>query len=119
MSIHGKTAVISGASRGIGASAARAFAAAGANVVLLARSETAIGDLAGEIGAKALAVPCDVSRYWEVEVAMNAAVKTFGGLDIVINNAGVIDPIGHLADGRRDICFRRPRRHFTPFGRQL
>ena len=95
--LSGKTAVITGASRGIGAAAARAFAAAGANVVLLARSRSAIGDLAGEIGEQALAVPCDVSRYWEVEAAVNAAVETFGGLDIYIGNAGVIDPIGHLS----------------------
>lgn len=67
-------------------------------MVLLARSEGAIGELAGEIGEKALAIPCDVSRYWEVEAALNAAVSTFGAVDILINNAGVIDPIGHLAD---------------------
>jgi len=98
MAIHGKTAVISGASRGIGASAARAFAAAGANVVLLARSESAINDLAADIGQQALAVPCDVSRYRDVEAAMQTAKDHFGGLDVVINNAGVIDPIGRLAD---------------------
>ena len=97
MAINGKTVVISGASRGIGASAARAFADGGANVVLLARSGDAIGELAGEIGPAALAVPCDVSRYWEVEAALGAARDTFGGLDVLINNAGVIDPIGHLS----------------------
>lgn len=102
MSIYGKTAVISGASRGIGAETARAFAAEGANVVLLARSGDAIGALAGEIGEKALAVPCDVSRYWEVEAAVNAAIQTFGSLDIYIGNAGVIDPIGHLSDADPD-----------------
>ena len=97
MAINGKTVVISGASRGIGASAARAFADGGANVVLLARSGDAIGELAGEIGPAALAVPCDVSRYWEVEAALGAASDAFGSLDVLINNAGVIDPIGHLS----------------------
>ncbi len=95
--LTGKTVLISGASRGIGAAAALAFADAGANVALLARSRDAITELAGQIGPKALAVPCDVSRYWEVEQAMNAARDAFGGLDVVINNAGIIDPIGHLA----------------------
>ena len=95
--LSGKTAVITGASRGIGAAAARAFAAAGANVVLLARSNEAIAALAGEIGTQALAVPCDVSRYWEVEAAVAAATATFGAVDVMIANAGVIDPIGMLA----------------------
>ena len=95
-SIIGKTVLITGASRGIGASAARHFADAGANVVLLARSGNVIGELAAEIGAAALAVPCDVSRYSEVEAAMNAAIAKFGSLDVVINNAGVIEPIAPL-----------------------
>lgn len=92
-----KCVLITGASRGIGAAAAREFAAAGANVVLVARSEEAVADLAGEIGEKALAVPCDVGRYWEVDAAVNAAVQTFGRLDVVVNNAGVIEPVAHLA----------------------
>ena len=92
-----KTVVITGASRGIGAAAARAFAAQGANVVLLARDRDAIAGIAGEIGSRALAVPCDVTRYWEVEAALAAATATFGGLDVLINNAGVIDPIADVA----------------------
>lgn len=94
--VTGKTVAITGASRGIGAAAARAFAAAGANVVLLARDRDAIAALAGEIGDRALAVPCDVTRYWEVEAAFAAAADTFGGLDILIGNAGVIDPIAAI-----------------------
>ena len=89
--------MITGASRGIGAAAARVFAEAGANVALVARSQDAIGALAQDIGERALAIPCDVSRYWEVEAAVNATVKTFGGLDVLINNAGVIEPISHLS----------------------
>ena len=89
--------MITGASRGIGAAAARVFAEAGANVALVARSQDAIGALAQDIGEQALAIPCDVSRYWEVEAAVNATVKTFGGLDVLINNAGVIEPISHLS----------------------
>ncbi len=92
----GKTVLITGASRGIGAAAAREFAAAGANVALTARSEDAIAELAGEIGDRALAIPCDVSRFWEVSAAVDAAVQTFGGLDVLINNAGAVEPIAHL-----------------------
>jgi NAD(P)-dependent dehydrogenase (short-subunit alcohol dehydrogenase family) len=98
----GKTVAITGASRGIGAAAARAFAAVGANVVLMARDREAIAALAGEIGQAALAVPCDVTRYWEVETALAAAVKTFGRLDVLVNNAGVIDPIAGIATADPD-----------------
>lgn len=93
----GKCVMITGASRGIGAAAAREFAKAGANVVLVARSEESVADLAGEIGTQALAVPCDVSRYWEVQKAVRVAVETFGRLDVLIGNAGVIEPISLLA----------------------
>ncbi|MBF9032945.1 SDR family NAD(P)-dependent oxidoreductase [Rhodobacterales bacterium HKCCE2091] len=89
--------MITGASRGIGEAAARTFAGAGANVVLMARTRDAIADLAGEIGPKALAVPCDVSRFWEVQAAVEAAGEAFGGVDVLINNAGVIEPISLLA----------------------
>lgn len=98
----GKTVLITGASRGIGAAAAREFAAVGANVALLARSTDDIADIAGEIGEKALAIPCDVSRHSEVEAAVAATARTFGGLDVLINNAGVIDPIGDLSDADPD-----------------
>lgn len=97
-SLAGKVAFITGASRGIGAAAARAFAAAGARVAVTARSADAIADLAGEIGAEqAIAITCDVARYWEVEAAVTACAEAFGGLDILVNNAGVIEPIAPLA----------------------
>jgi len=100
--LDGKTMMITGASRGIGAAAARIFAEAGANVCLLARSRNDIAEIAGQIGEKALAIPCDVSRYWEVEAAVRACVETFGRLDILINNAGVIEPIESLAQATPD-----------------
>ena len=100
--LDGKTMMITGASRGIGAAAARIFAEAGANVCLLARSRDDIADIAGQIGEKALAIPCDVSRFWEVEAAVRACVETFGRLDILINNAGVIEPIESLAQATPD-----------------
>lgn len=94
----GKVALITGASRGIGAAAARVFAEAGASVALVSRSNEALASLAGEIGRSALAIPCEVSRYWEVQAAVSATVQTFGRLDVLVNNAGVVEPITHLAD---------------------
>ncbi len=88
--------MITGASRGIGAETARVFADAGANVALLARSRAAIADLADELGDRALAIPCDVSRYRDLDAAVNATVDAFGGLDVLIGNAGVIEPVARL-----------------------
>jgi len=100
--LTGKVALITGASRGIGEAAAREFAKAGAKVVLVARSRDRIAELAGEIGENAVAVPCDIARYWEVEAAVNAALQAFGRIDILIGNAGVLQPITHLADADPD-----------------
>ena len=97
MNLQGKTVLITGASRGIGAATAREFAAAGANVALLARGRDAISALAEEIGAQAIAIPCDVSSHTEVEAAVQATVDKFGSLDVLIGNAGVIDPVAHLS----------------------
>ena len=95
--MEGRTVLVTGASRGIGAATARAFAEVGASVVLVARGTDAIADLAGEIGDRALAVPCDVTRWHEMAAAVEAARTTFGGLDTVILNAGVIEPVALLA----------------------
>jgi NAD(P)-dependent dehydrogenase (short-subunit alcohol dehydrogenase family) len=97
-----KVVLITGASRGIGAEAARAFAGAGAQVALLARTEDRIAELAGEIGAAAIAIPCDVSRYWEVQAAVDATLQAFGRIDVLVGNAGVIEPISHLAEVEPD-----------------
>ena len=92
----GKTVLITGASRGIGAAAVRRFAAAGAQVALAARSAEAIEALAADTGG--LAIPCDVANYASVEAAVAAVTERFGQLDVLINNAGVIDPIATTAE---------------------
>ena len=101
--LNGKTVVITGASKGIGAAAARAFAAEGANVALLARTESALNDLATEIGPKALAIACDVADYTAVEGAIAQTVEAFGSVDVMINNAGVISPVGRIEDIDADV----------------
>lgn len=98
MDMTGKTVLITGASRGIGAETARVFAAAGANVALLARSADSLADLAGELGEQALALACDVSDFETVQNAVTRIVDHFGGLDVLIGNAGVIEPIARIEE---------------------
>jgi NAD(P)-dependent dehydrogenase (short-subunit alcohol dehydrogenase family) len=95
--LNGMTAIITGASRGIGAETARVFAQAGANVVLIARSQAAIDELATEIGPKALSLACDVADFSLIEAAVAQSIAHFGRVDILVNNAGIIEPISHLA----------------------
>ncbi|MFJ2739249.1 SDR family NAD(P)-dependent oxidoreductase [Streptomyces sp. NPDC087440] len=86
-----KVALITGASSGIGAAAARCFAAEGAAVVLVARRAGLVEEVARGIredGGRAVAVPGDVTRYADMEQAVATAVDEFGSLDCAFNNAG-------------------------------
>ena len=104
--LEGQAAVVTGASRGIGAATARALAEAGAAVVLAARATDEIGAVADEIraaGGRAEPVRCDVSRYADVAAAVETCRERFGRVDILVNNAGVIDPIGHLSESDPEV----------------
>jgi 3-oxoacyl-[acyl-carrier protein] reductase len=87
------TAVVTGASRGIGRATAIALAARGLDVVLLARSESDLAEVAGEVsklGARALALRCDVTSEGEVGAACGHALRELGTPVVVVNNAGMI-----------------------------
>jgi NAD(P)-dependent dehydrogenase (short-subunit alcohol dehydrogenase family) len=100
--LAGKVAVVTGASRGIGAAVARAFARAGAAVALVARDTTALNRLAGELreaGGRALAVPADVTDADQMGRMVERVVAEFGRLDMACNNAaGGGHPPTPLAD---------------------
>ena len=103
--LNGQAAVLTGASRGIGEAAAYALAAEGVAVVLAARSEDNLSRIAKTIrdgGGKAETVRCDVSRYEDVAAAVERCQSAFGRLDILLNNAGVIDPISRLTESEPD-----------------
>lgn len=91
--IAGKIVVITGASSGLGEAAARLLSAEGATVVLGARRAERIQALADELngsGGKALAIETDVTRREQVERLVDTAVETYGRIDVLINNAGLM-----------------------------
>ncbi|MGR3466964.1 MAG: SDR family oxidoreductase [Shimia sp.] len=98
--LTGKVAIVTGASRGIGAATARHLATLGAHVILAARSEDDISRIAREIegaSGNATAIACDVADPAAVEALVGAAAQ-LGGPDILVNNAGLIDPIARIED---------------------
>jgi len=93
--VEGRVAVVTGASRGIGAGCALALAEAGADLVLSARSEETLAEVAGEVsalGRRAETVPCDLSDLSNMERLVDRAVSSFGRIDIVVNNVGGTAP---------------------------
>ncbi len=99
-SLARQVAVITGGGSGIGAATARAMAKEGAEVAILDRDLDAAKAVVKKIGAKSLAVACDVTDPKSVRAAFDAVVSAFGGVDIVVSNAGAAwqGAIGHVDD---------------------
>lgn len=92
--LEGKVVIITGGNSGVGEATAKLFAKEGAAVVISARRKEALDKVAKEIeelGGKVLAVPTDVSKVEDCEKLIEEAVSKFGKLDVLVNNAGVLD----------------------------
>jgi NADP-dependent 3-hydroxy acid dehydrogenase YdfG len=95
--LDGRAVLVTGASSGIGAATARAVVAAGGRVALLARRAQALNELATGLGPAAVPLSCDITSESAVSEAVDAAVGQLGGLDAVVNAAGVFT-VGPVAD---------------------
>ncbi|MFP6656131.1 MAG: SDR family oxidoreductase [Myxococcota bacterium] len=109
--LDGKVAIVTGSGRGIGAGTALAFAEAGADVVLSARTISQLEETAEKIralGRRALVVPCDVLKAEQRKILVDQALSEFGRLDILVNNAGGWPPKPTLAttEDEFEACFR-------------
>ncbi len=108
MTLAGRVAIITGGGRGIGRATALALAQAGAKVVLAARTDTEINDVADQVralGSEALAVATDVTDKAQVENLFQQTIRTFGQVDILVNNAGVAihNPISKIDEADWDL----------------
>lgn len=103
--LQGQVAIITGAGRGIGAATAEVLAQAGAVVVLTARSADQLEAVASRLrsaGARAIAIPADVSDPEQIEAVVESATSQFDRVDILVNNAGVIWPLDLAVDADMD-----------------
>lgn len=92
--LEGKIAIVTGANSGVGAAVAKRFAAEGATVVMSARREEALAEVAAQIaeaGGEALVVPTDISKPGDPDRLMEAAMEKYGRIDILVNNAGILE----------------------------
>ncbi len=88
--LKGKIGIVTGAGTGIGRACAIALAREGAQVALVGRRRDRVEEVTREIGDSAFAIPADVSRTNEIERLLDQAVRRFGGLNFLLNNAGVL-----------------------------
>src|SRR5882757_11137699 len=105
ISFEGEVALVTGAASGLGLATAKAFAEAGASVVLADWNEKEVKAAAkylADNGHKTLAIRCDVSDDAQVEAMVQQTVATFGQLDAAYNNAGIQNVLAETADSPRD-----------------
>ena len=106
--LQDKIIFLTGGSCGIGRDCAKAYAAEGAKVVVVARDEDGVEEAAAELGPDHLGIVCDVTRDAEVKIAVEQALKHYGRLDAVHNNAGISSPskpVHETADSEWDEVF--------------
>lgn len=108
--LESKVAIITGANSGVGAATAKLFAKEGAKIVICARREGPLNEVAGEIraeGGEVLAIPADISKREDADKLIAAAVENYGQLDVLINNAGVLEkglkPVDRCTDEEIDM----------------
>ncbi|MBO5334515.1 MAG: SDR family oxidoreductase [Clostridia bacterium] len=92
--LDGKVAIITGGNSGVGAATAQLFAKEGAKVVITARRVPQLEEVAAKIreeGGEVLPIPCDVSKVEDVEKMVAKVVETYGQVDVLVNNAGVLE----------------------------
>ncbi len=129
MRLHGKTALITGAARGIGFEFARAYIAEGATVALADINAEALDKAVQELGAKAIAVQLDVTSQASIDAGFDSAIDRMGQLDILINNAALFSaaPIVEITRADHDklfavnvagtlFCMQTAARHMIPRG---
>lgn len=105
MRLQGKVALITGAGRGIGRAIALAYAQEGARLALAARTYSELeetADQARDLGAETYVVPTDVSDRAQVDEMVRRTVERFSTIDVLVNNAGLVGPVGPLQDNDVD-----------------
>lgn len=117
--LRGKRVLITGASSGIGEAGAEAFAAEGAEVIVVARRTDLLDDLTGRIaegGGTAAALPCDLSDLDAVDALAETVEQRFGGVDILVNNAGrsIRRPLAESLDRWHDVERTMALNYFSP-----
>jgi NAD(P)-dependent dehydrogenase (short-subunit alcohol dehydrogenase family) len=108
MQLEGKRALVTGAGRGLGLAIATKFAEYGAHVALADLDDVPAGEAAAALGGEAFAVHCDVTRSADVQAAIAATQDRFGGMDVIVNNAGIEigKPLHEISDEEFDQLMR-------------
>ncbi len=96
--LEGKVALVTGAASGIGEGTVKRFAEEGASIVVADLQEEAGSKVAASLGNTARFVTCDVTKESDVQAAVDQAVESFGRLDIMVNNAGIVGAVGPIAE---------------------
>ena len=101
LKLEDKVAIVTGSGRGIGKAIALAFAKEGADVVVLSRTQSEVAETATRakaLGRQALVLKADVSKKEDVERIVRSTMHEFGKVDVLVNNAGILGPVGPVVD---------------------